>query len=91
MSGLHHDRTGDGRGGTVELAGQYVVGDEAADQIVAGIVLFALDQLLNVGVHRPEGLRLHLLGRPGVQPDGGVVLEELEVFGWHTQQECNHE
>ena len=68
-----------------------VVGDEAADQIVAGIVLFALDQLLDVGVHRPEGLRLLLLGRPGVQPDGGVVLEELEVFGWHTQQECNHE
>ena len=49
VTGLHHDRTSDGRGFTVELAGRDIVRGEAADQVIAGVVLLAVDQFAYVG------------------------------------------
>src|SRR6476646_7343626 len=47
-----HDRTSDGRGFTVELAGRGLVRGEAAGEVIAGVVLLAVDQLAYVGEHR---------------------------------------
>ena len=91
VAGLHHDHTVHGDGRAIQPAGRDVVGDEAADQVVAGSVLFALYQLLDVGIHGAEGLRLLLLGRPHVHPNRGVVLEELEVFGRHPEEKRDHQ
>ena len=75
----------------VELAGRDVFGDQTADQVIAGFALFAVDQLLDVGVHGAEGVRLLLVGRSRVQSDRRVVLEEREVFGRHPQQQRDHQ
>ena len=90
VAGLHHDHCVDGHGVVVELAGRDIVGDEPADQVVAGIALFPRHQLLDVGIHLDEALRPLLVGGVHVQSGGGVVLEEFEVFGRDAQQQRDH-
>ena len=62
VAGLHHDHSVDRHGVVVELAGRDVVGDQTADQVVAGIALLTRHQLLDVGIHRDEALRPFLVG-----------------------------
>ena len=91
VAGLHHDHTVHGRGGMVELARRDVFGNQTADQVVARFAFFALHQLLDIGIHRPKGLPLLLVGGPLVQPLGGVLLEEAEIFRRHPQQQRDHQ
>ena len=90
VAGLHHDHGVDRDGVVVELAGRDVVGDEPADQVVAGVALLTRDQLLDVRIHLDEALRPFLVGGLHVQSGGGVVLEEFEIFGWDAQQQRDH-
>ena len=85
VAGLHHDHAGHGSGLMVELAGRDVLGGQAADHVVTRFALFAVHQLLDIDIHGSEGRRLLLVGRPGVQSDCGVLVEEPEVLGWHSQ------
>ena len=68
-----------------------MIGDETAEQIVAGLLLLALDQLGDVGEHRAEGLCLLFVGGTHVQPHRRVVVEQLEVVVGHSEQMCDDE
>jgi hypothetical protein len=70
---------------TAVMAGHHVVGDETADHVIAGLMLPTTHQLLDVDVHGGEGLRPLVVGRVRLQANGGVVLEEAQVFGRHTK------
>src|ERR1700737_2261150 len=70
----------------VELAGRDVIGDETADQVVAGLAFLTRHQLLDVHVHLDEALRPLLVGGIHVQSRSGVVLEEFEVFGRDAEE-----
>ena len=79
-------------GVVVELAGRDVVGDEAADQVVAGFALLAVHQLLDVGIHRDEALAPFCSSVDLTSnPTEVLCWKSLEIFGRDAQQQRDHQ
>ena len=76
VTGLHHDCTSDGRGFTVESAGRDIVRGEAADQVIGGVVLLAVDQFAYIVCGERAREHGHFFGlRCGWQCNGDIRAE----------------
>lgn len=77
------------RGFTVELAGRDIVRGEAADQVIAGVVLLAVDQFAYVGGGERARQHGHFCGlRCGWQCNGDI---RAEARGHRSSSSSRHD